>query len=72
MALLGINGRRVPWSCEGSIPQWKGMPKLGCRRGWVGGWGDTLIEAGVGIGSFQALGPGKEDNMWNVNKENIQ
>jgi hypothetical protein len=36
--MSGINGRRGPWSCEGSMPQWGG------RSGWVGGWGSTLIE----------------------------
>jgi hypothetical protein len=40
----GISGRKGPWSCEGSMPQCRGM------RGWVwvGGWGHTLIEAGGG------------------------
>jgi hypothetical protein len=39
-----INGRRGPWSCEGSMPQCRGMP------GWGGksGWGNTFIEAGGG------------------------
>jgi hypothetical protein len=30
-----INGTR-PWSCEGSMPQCRGMPGSGSRSGWVG------------------------------------
>jgi hypothetical protein len=41
MALSDINGRRGPWSCEGSMPQYRGMPGRGGRSG-----GGTLIEAG--------------------------
>jgi hypothetical protein len=42
------------------------------RQECVDGWGNTLIETrgreiGYGIG-----GIGKGDNIWNVNKENIQ
>jgi hypothetical protein len=49
MALLDKNGRRVPWSWEGLMPQFRGMPGLGGRSGWVrGGWGITLKEAGRG------------------------
>ena len=31
-----VNGRRSPWSCEGSMPQYRGMsgPKSGSE--WVG------------------------------------
>ena len=47
MALSGINGRGGPWSCEGSMPQCRGM--LGrVRRKCMGGWGSTLIKAGGG------------------------
>jgi hypothetical protein len=35
MALLDINGRRGPWSCEDSMPQYRGMPGPGSRNGWV-------------------------------------
>jgi hypothetical protein len=33
MALSGIHGRRCPWSCEGLMPQCRGMPGQGgkCR-----------------------------------------
>jgi hypothetical protein len=44
--LIGINGRRVPWSWEGSMPQCKEMPGQGVRSGLVGQWWSTLIEAG--------------------------
>ena len=36
MALLVINGRRGPWSCEGSMSQFRGMCKLGSQSGMVG------------------------------------
>jgi hypothetical protein len=37
MALSGINGRRGPWSCEGSMPQYRGIRELESRSGWVSG-----------------------------------
>jgi hypothetical protein len=54
MALLDINGRNGPWSCEGSMPQCRGMPGPGSRSGWVG-------EPGVGGGDrgFSEGKPGK-------------
>jgi hypothetical protein len=36
MAFSVINRRRGPWSCESSMPQYRGMPGLGSRSGWVG------------------------------------
>jgi hypothetical protein len=33
---LVINGRRGHWFCEGSKPQYRGMPGPGSRSGWVG------------------------------------
>jgi hypothetical protein len=39
---LVINGRRDPWSCEGSMPPYRGMPGPGSRSLWVdeqGKWG---------------------------------
>ena len=43
---MGINGRSSPRSCEGLMPQCRGMPG---REEGVGGWvGNTLIEAGLG------------------------
>jgi len=45
MALLGTNGRRSPWSCQG----W--TPSVGVGGGQVDGQGKTLIEEdGYGIG----------------------
>jgi hypothetical protein len=43
-----INGRRGPRSCEGSKPQYRGMPGLGMG---VAGLGSR--ERGKGIGDFQ-------------------
>lgn len=34
--LLGINGRRGPWSHEGSMPQYREMSRWGGRSEWVG------------------------------------
>jgi hypothetical protein len=45
---LVINGRRGPWSCESSMPQYRGMPGPGSWSGWVGEQG----EWGDGIGWF--------------------
>jgi hypothetical protein len=36
-ALSGINGRGGPWSCEGLVPQGRGMLGQCGRNGWVGG-----------------------------------
>jgi hypothetical protein len=44
--ILSINRRSNPWSCKGSIPQYKGMPGRRGGSGWVGG--ETLIEEGEG------------------------
>jgi hypothetical protein len=41
--LVVINGRRGPWSCEGSMPQYRGMPGPGSRSKWV-------VEQGEGEG----------------------
>jgi hypothetical protein len=35
MTLFGINGRRDPLFCEGSMPQYRGMPGWGGMSGWV-------------------------------------
>ena len=45
----GINGRRGPWSCEGSMPQCRGMSGQGSRSGMVGeqgegGWNSEFLE----------------------------
>jgi hypothetical protein len=49
---LVISGRRDPWSCEGLMPQCRGMPGPGSR--WVGEQG----EEGAGRG-FSEGKPGK-------------
>ena len=33
---MAINGRRGPWSCEDSRPQYREMPGPGSGSGWVG------------------------------------
>jgi hypothetical protein len=54
MALSVINGRQGPWSCEGSMPQYKGMPGPGRGSGWVGEQGDRVGDRGFSEGK-----PGK-------------
>jgi hypothetical protein len=44
---LVINGRKGPWSCEGSMPQYRGMPRMGMGVGGLGSRGK-----GEGIGDF--------------------
>jgi hypothetical protein len=34
---------------RGLMPQCRGMPGQEDRSGWVGGWGNTLTEAGDGV-----------------------
>jgi len=31
------------------MPRGRGMSGEGGRKGWVGGWGNSLIEAGGGV-----------------------
>jgi hypothetical protein len=45
-----ISGRRGPWSCEGSMPQCRGMPGPGMG---VGGLGSRGKEEGRGEGAFR-------------------
>jgi hypothetical protein len=49
MAKSVINGMRGPWSCEGSMPQYRGMP--GPRMG-VGVLGSRGRRDGGGGGDF--------------------
>jgi hypothetical protein len=57
MALWDINERRGPWSCEGSVPQYRGIPGQGSRSGWLSeqwerGWdgrGGSEGKSGKGI-----------------------
>jgi hypothetical protein len=55
MALLDINGQRGPWSCEGSMPQCRGMTGQGSGSGWVGEQGEGGRDRGFSEGK-----PGKE------------
>ena len=56
MDLLDINGKRGPGSCEGSMPQCRGMPGQGMGVGGLvsSGWGD-----GIGFFFFLEGKPGK-------------
>jgi hypothetical protein len=49
MALSIINGRRGPWFCEGSMPQYREMPRTGSRSGWVGEEGEGVGNRGQGL-----------------------
>jgi hypothetical protein len=40
MAKSVINGRIGPWSCEGSMPQYRGIPGPGSGSEWVGEQGE--------------------------------
>jgi hypothetical protein len=44
--LLVISGRRGPRSCEGSMPQCRGMPGPGSGSGWVGEQGEAGGDSG--------------------------
>jgi hypothetical protein len=42
-------GRRGPWYCEDSMPQYKGLPGSESKSGWVGelgGGGDRVFQRG--------------------------
>ena len=68
-----INGRRDPWSCEGSLPQNREMPGPGNRSGWIGEQGKGGGDRGF---SERKLGKGItfEMKMKKISKEkrNIQ
>jgi hypothetical protein len=53
--LWDINGRRDPWSFEGSVSKYRGMLGSGSRSGWVGdqgevGWDRSFSEGKRGKG----------------------
>ena len=50
--LVVINGRRGPWSCEGFMPQYRGMPGPGSRSGWVGQQGEGTGYRGYSEGKL--------------------
>ena len=45
-ALLDTNGRRGPWSYEGSMPQCRGMSGQESRSEWVGEQGEGGCDSG--------------------------
>ena len=47
-----INGRRDPWSCEGSMPQGRGMPGPVSGSRWVGEKGDGGRDRGFSEGKL--------------------
>ena len=47
-----INGRRDPWSCEGLMPQSRGIQGQGGRSGWVGEHPHRSRGMGNGIRGF--------------------
>jgi hypothetical protein len=51
MALWDINERRCPWSCEGSMPQFRRMPGQENRRRWVSDQGEGGREDGFQRGN---------------------
>jgi hypothetical protein len=68
---VGINGRRVLWSCEGSMPQRRGMSGQEDRSlGVEHPHRSRLRRDGIRV-SWSRVGwgrPGKGDNISNVNK----
>jgi hypothetical protein len=52
---LVVNAQRSSWSCEGSMPRYRGVPGPGSRSGWVG----EQVERGRDR-SFSEGKPGKE------------
>jgi hypothetical protein len=46
MAYLVFSGRRSPWSCEGSVPQYRGLPGPVNGSGWVTEHGEGGQERG--------------------------
>jgi hypothetical protein len=60
MALSVINGRIDPCSCEGSMPQYRGMPRPGRASGWAGVQGEQGGDEGR---VFFGGGKRKGDNI---------
>ena len=61
---MGINGRRGPWSCEGSMLQCRGIKG---KEAGVGGWVEEYLHRSRGredgIGNFWEGETGKGDNI---------
>ena len=47
-----MNGRRGSWSCEGSVPQYRGMSEPGSKSGWVGEKGEGGEDKGFSEGKL--------------------
>jgi hypothetical protein len=50
---LVINGRRGPWSCEGSMSQYRGMPGPGMGVGGLGSRGRGKGDRGFSEGKLR-------------------
>jgi hypothetical protein len=53
MALSVINGRRGPWFCEGSMPQYRRMPGPGIGVGGLGSRGRVGGDRGFSEGKLE-------------------
>ena len=47
---MAISGRKGPWSCEDSMPQYRRMLGPGSGSGWVGGGHRGFLERKLGKG----------------------
>jgi hypothetical protein len=47
-----ISGKRGPWSCEGFMPHYRGMPGPGSKSRWVGEQGDGGGDRGFSEGKL--------------------
>jgi hypothetical protein len=61
-SFVGYQWEKRPLVCEGSMPQCRGTPGQGSRRGWVGEQGKQ-DRIGGSTGETR-----KKDNIENVNK----
>jgi hypothetical protein len=52
MASLDISEKSGPWSCGGSMFQWRGMPEQEGKSGWVGKHPHRDMRRQDRIGSF--------------------
>jgi len=73
MALLDINEKRGPMSCQGLLPQCRVMSRLADEWKWVVGWMGEHPNRSRGKYDWIAISgwkTGKGDNIWNVNFKN--
>ena len=50
--LVGHQWKERPWSCEGSMPQHRGMPGRGRESWWVGEQGEGRGDRGFSEGKL--------------------